>query len=181
MIESYATHERTAFDPGPSIRSSERVPASGRDTKLPKGFRPLAEDAPFVEILERELAPLRSDAPRPIEPKPEIPPIDNPALAKPGFPGAGSKNPWEALAEREGVDDAEALRELRLREAAEGFESLFYRQMVQQFRKSVSENGLFGSGPGKHVYEGMFDDLLSKELASAGRLGIADFFLRSVR
>jgi len=136
-----------------------RGPGASRP-EMPRGFRSLAkEDAPFAEMLERELAPLRSDRPLPIDRRPE----------------SGAEVPLV-----DALDRAES-RERRLREAGEGFEALFYRQMVQQFRKSVSENGLFGSGPGKDVYEGMFDDLLSTELARSGRLGIADFFLRSVR
>lgn len=78
--------------------------------------------------------------------------------------------------------DDNAQRHLRrVRDAAEGFEALFYAKMLAEMRKSVSEEGLFGDGAGKEVYEGLFDDLMSREMARAGHLGIADLFEEAVR
>jgi len=66
--------------------------------------------------------------------------------------------------------------ERRLRKAAEGFEALFYSEMIREMRRTIGGEGLFGK-TGRAVYEGMFDTMLAEELARAGHLGIADLFL----
>ncbi len=79
------------------------------------------------------------------------------------------------------VDDSARHGLNRVRAAAEGFEALFYAKMLAEMRKSVSDEGLFGDGAGKEVYEGLFDDLMSREMARSGHLGIADLFEEAVR
>ncbi len=56
--------------------------------------------------------------------------------------------------------------------AAEGFEAIFLRQILHQFRASVSVDGENSSMTG--LYTEMFDDQLAEHLASVGGLGLKD-------
>lgn len=78
------------------------------------------------------------------------------------------------------TEDPHAARRRKVLEAAEGFESMFYAEMIKSMRKTVSGEGLFGKGAGKDVYEGLFDDLMSREMARSGDLGVARLFLDSL-
>ncbi len=88
--------------------------------------------------------------------------------------------PIDRTGEPQKLDNSEMARDQRIREAAEGFEALFYAQMIKEMRKAASSEGLFGDGAGKAVYEGMFDSMMSRELARGGHLGIAKMFMESV-
>jgi Rod binding domain-containing protein len=56
--------------------------------------------------------------------------------------------------------------------AAEGFEAIFLRQILHQFRASVSVDGESSSMTG--LYSEMFDDQLAEHLAKVGGLGVKD-------
>ena len=56
--------------------------------------------------------------------------------------------------------------------AAEGFEAIFLRQILRQFRASVSVDGESSSMTG--LYSEMFDDQLAEHLAKVGGLGLKD-------
>jgi len=56
--------------------------------------------------------------------------------------------------------------------AAEGFEAIFLRQILRQFRASVSIDGEKSSMSG--LYTDMFDDQLAEHLAGVGTLGLKD-------
>ncbi len=56
--------------------------------------------------------------------------------------------------------------------AAEGFEAIFLRQILHQFRASVSVDGENSSMTG--LYSEMFDDQLAEHLAKVGGLGLKD-------
>jgi len=62
----------------------------------------------------------------------------------------------------------------RLREAAEAFESILIRQMLQRMREAQLEKGFFGESTGASTYEGIFAERLSGQLAQGSPLGIAD-------
>lgn len=60
-----------------------------------------------------------------------------------------------------------------LRAAAATFEGFFTRMLLKSMREAQLTEGLFGSGSGADVYEGMFDEHLSQAVASGSPLGIA--------
>lgn len=63
--------------------------------------------------------------------------------------------------------------ETKLREACEGFESVFLQKMWEQMRKNVKKEGYLHSKD-EESYQSMFDTELSKKMASAGGIGLAD-------
>ena len=64
----------------------------------------------------------------------------------------------------------EAQKEKKLREACEGFESIFIQKMWQQMRATVpKENPL--QGREEQFWQGMYDQELSKKMASSGGIG----------
>lgn len=64
-------------------------------------------------------------------------------------------------------------KEKRLREACEGFESIFIQKMWQQMRATLPQNGLLHSRDEK-MWQDMYDQELAKSMASAGGIGLAD-------
>lgn len=64
--------------------------------------------------------------------------------------------------------------EKKLREACEGFESVFIGQMLKEMRKTVQKDGLL-HGKEEDQYVSMFDEELSKTLTKQGGIGLADF------
>ncbi|SBW00400.1 putative Peptidase M23 family protein [uncultured delta proteobacterium] len=63
--------------------------------------------------------------------------------------------------------------EAKLREACEGFESIFLQKMWEQMRKNVKKEGYLHSKD-EEAYQSMFDVELAKKMASAGGIGLAD-------
>ena len=63
--------------------------------------------------------------------------------------------------------------EKKLREACEGFESIFLQKMWEQMRKNVNKEGYLHSKD-EEAYQSMFDVELAKKMASAGGIGLAD-------
>ena len=75
----------------------------------------------------------------------------------------------ERLAEP-GKDDAAARK---LKEACQGFESIFLQRIWEQMRKSVGKEGYLHSRD-EESYQSMFDQELAKKMAEAGGIGLAD-------
>ncbi len=61
----------------------------------------------------------------------------------------------------------------KLREACEGFESIFLQRMWEQMRATVPDEGYLHSKEEK-FWQSMFDQELSKKMASAGGVGLGD-------
>lgn len=57
--------------------------------------------------------------------------------------------------------------------AFEEFERLFLYQLLQEMRKGVPSDGLFGHSPQQRLFEEMLDDHYAGEMVRAGQLGIA--------
>lgn len=66
-----------------------------------------------------------------------------------------------------------------LREAARQFESLLARMMIRSMREASLGEGLLDSGQGD-LYQDMFDQQLSVELARGKGLGLADLLIRQI-
>jgi Rod binding domain-containing protein len=61
----------------------------------------------------------------------------------------------------------------KLRESCEGFESIFIQKIWEQMRATIPEGGLL-KGREEKFWQGMYDQELSKTMAGAGGIGLAD-------
>lgn len=68
----------------------------------------------------------------------------------------------------------------KLREATEGFESMFIQRLWQQMRKSVPKEGYLHSKE-EDAYLSMFDEELSKKMSRAGGIGLGDMLYKELR
>jgi flagellar protein FlgJ len=66
-------------------------------------------------------------------------------------------------------------RELKkLREASEGFEAIFIKQMLDAMRKNLPKGGLLDGGMAEDIFEDMLYEERAKLIAKSGAFGIAD-------
>ncbi|MDR1658851.1 MAG: rod-binding protein [Desulfovibrio sp.] len=70
-------------------------------------------------------------------------------------------------------------KEKKLREACEGFESVFIQKMWQEMRKMVPQGSLLHSREEK-FWQDMYDQELAKKMTSAGGIGLADMMYRQL-
>ncbi|MDR1777279.1 MAG: rod-binding protein [Desulfovibrio sp.] len=70
-------------------------------------------------------------------------------------------------------------KEKKLREACEGFESVFIQKMWQEMRKTVPQDGLL-HGREEKFWQDMYDQELAKKMTSAGGVGLADMMYRQL-
>ncbi len=61
----------------------------------------------------------------------------------------------------------------KLREACEGFESIFIQKMWQEMRNTLPKDGLL-HGKEERFWQDMYDQELAKSMTSAGGIGLAD-------
>ena len=80
------------------------------------------------------------------------------------------KQSIDSLRKRLGDEKTE---EQKLRESCEGFEAIFLQKMWEQMRKNVKKEGYLHSKD-EEAYQSMFDVELSKKMAQAGGIGLAD-------
>ncbi len=59
------------------------------------------------------------------------------------------------------------------KDAGEQMEELFATMLVKELRKSLPNEGFFGSGKGADVFNGWMDEFLGKQLADEGALDLA--------
>ena len=64
-------------------------------------------------------------------------------------------------------------KEKQLKEACEGFEAVFVQKIWEQMRQTMPKGGYMHSRD-EEMYQSMFDVELSKKMASAGGIGLAD-------
>ncbi|MCB1282445.1 MAG: rod-binding protein, partial [Salinibacterium sp.] len=69
--------------------------------------------------------------------------------------------------------------EKALREVGEKLEGVFVSMLVKSMREGMSEDGLFGKGPGADIYDGFFDQMMGEELSKRGGLGISEMVVRA--
>ncbi|MCR4427040.1 MAG: rod-binding protein [Firmicutes bacterium] len=77
------------------------------------------------------------------------------------------------------TSDQSADEHAKLKEACAEFESLFIEIMMKSMRASVPKSAL-SSGFGSETVQGMLDSELSRSLARAGGIGLAEFLLREL-
>lgn len=82
-----------------------------------------------------------------------------------------------------GADFTGQVKPRTVEEAAEQFEAMFLRQMLQEMRKSSdalsSEGGLFNSREARTLRD-FYDDALAKDLASQRSTGIASLLIQQL-
>lgn len=66
-----------------------------------------------------------------------------------------------------------AQKEKKLREACEGFESIFIQKMWQQMRATLPKTNML-QGKEEQYWQSMYDQELAKSMAGAGGIGLAD-------
>lgn len=70
-------------------------------------------------------------------------------------------------------------KEKKLREACEGFESIFIQKMWQEMRNTVPKGGLL-HGNEERFWQDMYDQELSKSMTRAGGIGLADMMFEQL-
>ena len=68
----------------------------------------------------------------------------------------------------------------KLRKAAQDFEALILRDVLQKMRQSSSGGKGLLSGAGQNLYQDLMDDELAKAMARQGGLGLADVLVRGL-
>jgi len=69
----------------------------------------------------------------------------------------------------------------RLKQACSDFEAIFLNLMVQTMKKTIPEGGVLGKSHQSEVYDAMFFQEISTQLARERGLGIGDAMYRQVR
>lgn len=64
-------------------------------------------------------------------------------------------------------------KEAKLREACQGFESIFIQKMWQEMRNAIPKTGLL-TGREERMWQDMYDQELAKSMTKAGGIGLAD-------
>jgi peptidoglycan hydrolase FlgJ len=68
----------------------------------------------------------------------------------------------------------------KLRKVCQDFESVFLNMMLQSMRDTVPKSDLLGQDKGREMFEGMLDQEITKNMAKAGGVGLADMMFRQL-
>ncbi len=68
----------------------------------------------------------------------------------------------------------------KLKATCKDFESMFLNYMYTQMRETVPENTLYGSSSGEKIMQSMLDTELTKNMANAGGIGIANMIYKQL-
>ncbi len=68
----------------------------------------------------------------------------------------------------------------KLKETCRDFESILLNQMLSAMRKSIPKSGLFKKSLGMDIYESMYDQYLSKEIAQEKGIGIKEMLYKEL-
>ena len=69
----------------------------------------------------------------------------------------------------------------RLKQACQGFESMFIQMMWKEMRGTVPENSLFGESQGEKIFRDMLDTEMVDRMTQAGGVGLADLMYQQLR
>ncbi|MCR5834720.1 MAG: rod-binding protein [Selenomonadaceae bacterium] len=79
------------------------------------------------------------------------------------------------------MTDAEvAQRNKELRDASVQLEAIMLKMMYNEMYKTVPENKLFGDNNAMSIYRDMYHEELTKKMAEAGGIGLADFIYKQL-
>jgi len=70
--------------------------------------------------------------------------------------------------------------DLKLREAANDFEAIFVKQMLETMRKTSIETNLIPKSEGEKVFQSMLDEHYSKIMATSGSLGLGEMIYQQL-
>ena len=68
----------------------------------------------------------------------------------------------------------------KLKEACQGFEEMFLNLMYSKMRDTVPKDTLLGESNGQQIMQSMLDEQLTKEMAKAGGVGLADMLYKQL-
>lgn len=71
--------------------------------------------------------------------------------------------------------------EKQMRETANQFEEVIFRQLLKEMRKTVPKEGMLDDSHASEMYMDMVDDNLAKQMASANALGIGDMVYNELK
>ena len=100
------------------------------------------------------------------------------SAAKNSADGTFSKELEQAT--KAGKTVATAEDDAKLKETCKLFESMFLNYMYTQMRETVPDNTLYGSSNGEKIMQSMLDTELTKNMANAGGIGIANMIYKQL-
>jgi peptidoglycan hydrolase FlgJ len=68
----------------------------------------------------------------------------------------------------------------KLKAACTDFEAVFVNMMLGEMRKTVPKNGLLPKSSGQDIMQSMLDTEMTKNMAHAGGIGLADMLYRQL-
>lgn len=83
--------------------------------------------------------------------------------------------------ELKNIQSADAAKEKKLKEACQGFEEMFLNLVYSKMRETVPDDPLFGSSNGEKIMQSMLDSELTKQMAKAGGVGMADMVYKQIK
>ena len=99
-------------------------------------------------------------------------PIVDPRLAVAGYSDNETQRKLQIDELKKHIQGGQS-KEKQLHEACEGFEAIFLQKIWEQMRQGIPKSGLLESRD-QEMYQSLFDVELSKKMASAGGIGLAD-------
>ncbi|MBI2400869.1 MAG: peptidoglycan DD-metalloendopeptidase family protein, partial [Deltaproteobacteria bacterium] len=91
-----------------------------------------------------------------------------------------SVSPISAYSQAEAPKGPARESQKELKRAVADFESLFINQMFKSMRETIGKSELFHGGKAEDIYTSMLDTELSKNMAQAGGIGLANMLLRQL-
>lgn len=85
-----------------------------------------------------------------------------------------------ALPLKKTTNSADMKNEGALKKACKNFEAIILQQMLTAMRQSVPKSELLDSGFSQDMYQSMYDENLSQELANGRGIGLADTLYRQL-
>lgn len=92
---------------------------------------------------------------------------------------SGLRNSVRGLGQSSTAGLTQEQKNRRLRDACEGFESIFIQKMWQQMRATLPKEGLL-KGRDEAYWQDMYDQELAKSMTSAGGIGLADMMFEQL-
>ncbi len=78
------------------------------------------------------------------------------------------------------TDEDIAKRNADIKEASVQLEALLLKMMYTEMWKTVPKNELFGDDNAMEIYRDMYNDEITKKVAEAGGIGLADYIYRQL-
>lgn len=74
------------------------------------------------------------------------------------------------------------LKEQQLKQACEGFESIFLHTVLKSMRSSLPGDAVFNESNGSNIYKSMYDQYLSEDLSKGNTsIGLKEFLFQQLK